>query len=207
MSRELIREWEFRQSSDSGDGRTLEGYAAVFDQRTTIRDYSGEFTESIARGAFRKTLTERMPALQWNHGSDPAVGEVPIGKFVALHEDTHGLHVTGRVFANQAAERVREAIAEEAVTGMSFRFRVLRDSWVDERGKTIAGEHVQRALHAGKQLHRTLREVQLMEAGPVLSPAYAGTSVSVRSADGGAACPHLLSAAQARRMLDLLKEL
>ncbi|MFI9534991.1 HK97 family phage prohead protease [Nocardia fusca] len=202
MSRELIRDWEFRQT-ESGDGRTLEGYAAVFGQRTTIRDISGEFTESIARGAFKKTLAERMPALQWNHGRDPAVGEVPIGKFVALREDSHGLHVTGRVFANDAAERVREAIAEGAVTGMSFRFRVLRDSWVDERGKTITGENVTRALMNGRPLHRTLREVQLLEAGPVLTPAYAGTSVSVRSADG-AAHP-TLSAAQARRTLDLLK--
>ncbi|MBM4569313.1 HK97 family phage prohead protease, partial [Rhodococcus hoagii] len=50
------RSVEFRAnaSAGDGDGRTLEGYAAVFDQDTEINSWEGRFTERIAKGAFKK---------------------------------------------------------------------------------------------------------------------------------------------------------
>jgi hypothetical protein len=49
---------------------------------------------------------------------------------------------------------------------MSFRFRVVDEDWNDE------------------QTQRTIKEVELLEAGPVVFPAYETTSVAVRSLVG-----------------------
>lgn len=181
-------DWEpLERSGEPGesDGRTLEGYAAVFDQPTEINSFEGRFTETIARGAFRKTLREKKkPVMQFQHGRDSRVGALPIGVFEELAEDDHGLLVRGRLF--DSAEPIREAIAGGAVTGMSFSFRVVRDEWRDAAGKPVKGDEIYRLLYEPGDrgpLQRTVREVQLWEAGPVVQPAYAGTSVMVRSDD------------------------
>ena len=154
------------ETRDSGDdGFTLEGYGAVFNQATRIDSHEGRFDEVIDRGAFTKTLSERTPVLQFDHGRDPATGSVPIGSIQDIRSDDHGLFVSARLHDNARVEPIRQAIASGAVDGMSFRFQVMRDDW-DEAGETPM---------------RTLREVSLLEVGPVVFPAYAGASVGVRS--------------------------
>lgn len=174
---------EERAASES-DGRTLEGYAAVFDADTEINSWEGKFKERISRGAFRKTLKERTPVLQFDHGHDSRFGNLPIGKFEDIREDKHGLRVQARLFEH--AEPIREAIAEGAVSGMSFRFQVVRDSWADKNGNAITdrnqlAEMLYDPKHKAGPLTRTIKEVRLMEAGPVVFPAYPQTSVGVRS--------------------------
>lgn len=170
---------------EQGDGRTLEGYAAVFDTPTEINSWEGAFTEKIARGAFRKTLRERTPVLQFDHGRDWRTGSVPIGTFESLSEDDTGLHVLARLFDNPVVEPIRQAIEGRAITGMSFRFEVIRDEWRDtETGKTIKpGPDLWDALWDNddpSKIERTIKEVKLFEAGPVVFPAYEATSVGVR---------------------------
>jgi HK97 family phage prohead protease len=159
------RSTSFEARDVGDDGFTLEGYGAVFGQPTRIDSWEGTFDEQIDRGAFTKTLSERMPVLQFDHGRDPATGSVPIGSITALRPDEHGLFVQARLHDNARVEPIRQAIASGAVDGMSFRFQVIRDEW-DERGEMPM---------------RTLKEVSLMEVGPVVFPAYAGASVGVRS--------------------------
>jgi len=180
----VSRSVEFRSTATESDGRTLEGYASVWNQATEIDSYEGKFVEQVARGAFVKTLAEGRPILQYDHGRDPRTGTCPIGVFKSLQEDPHGLHVVARLFANQTVEPIIEAIREQAITGMSFRFKVLRDEWRDRNGKLVRGDEMYRLLsEPGERgpLQRTIREVQLFECGPVVSPAYSGTSVGVRS--------------------------
>lgn len=170
---------------EQGDGRTLEGYAAVFDTPTEINSWEGAFTEEIARGAFRKTLRERTPVLQFDHGRDWRTGSVPIGAFESLSEDDTGLHVVARLFDNPVVEPIRQAIEGRAITGMSFRFEVIRDEWRDtETGKVIKpGPDLWDALWDNDdpaKIKRTIKEVKLFEAGPVVFPAYEATSVGVR---------------------------
>lgn len=167
-----------------GDGRTLEGYAAVFDADTEINSWEGHFKERIVRGAFRKTLKERTPVLQFDHGHDSRFGNLPIGSFENIREDKHGLRVQARLFEH--AEPIREAIAAGAVSGMSFRFKVVRDTWADNKGNEIKdrNELVELLYGCDKKrgpLQRTIKEVKLMEAGPVVFPAYPQTTVGVRS--------------------------
>jgi HK97 family phage prohead protease len=147
------------------DGFTLEGYAAVFGSTTRIDSWEGTFDERIARNAFTKTLKERTPVMQFDHGHDIATGSVPIAAIDTVREDKHGLFVSARMFDNPRVEPIRQAIAGGAIDGMSFRFRVTREEW-DGTGDVPL---------------RTIRELELFELGPVVFPAYAATSVGVRS--------------------------
>ncbi len=123
----------------------------------------GNFTEQITRGAFRKTLRENSPVLQFDHGRHPMLGSVPLGSIEKVSEDTTGLHVKARLHDNWLVQPVRDSIANGSVSGMSFRFEPVQDKW-----------------NAAKT-HRTLLEVRVPEFGPVVMPAYTDTSVSVRA--------------------------
>lgn len=176
---------ETERATEGSDGRTLEGYAAVFDTPTEINSYEGKFSERIAGGAFRKTIRERKPVLQFDHGHDARTGSVPIGKIEELREDDAGLFISARLFDNPVVEPIRQAIEGGAISGMSFRFKVIRDEWVDGAGKAIKdrSELFDLLYESGERgpLVRTIKEVQLFEAGPVVFPAYPETSVGVRS--------------------------
>ncbi|RGP48446.1 hypothetical protein AWH04_13265 [Rhodococcus erythropolis] len=192
----ITRSVEFRSATEPGDGLTLEGYAAVFNQDTEISSWEGTFSERIVKGAFTKTLAERTPVMQFDHGHDPRTGTVPIGVYTELREDSHGLYVAGRLHDNDLVLPIRQAIASGALTGMSFRFRVIQDAWTDTKGRIIAAEDAYDRMYRGEKVARTIREVALSEAGPVVSPAYAGTSVGVRNTT--------ITSSQAARRLRLL---
>lgn len=161
---DLTREVSFRVEP-SNDGLTLEGYAAVFNTPTRIDSWEGTFDEQIAAGAFTKTLSERTPVLQFDHGKHPLVGSIPIGAIQALSEDTHGLHVRARLHDNWLVQPVRDAIREGSIDGMSFRFSVVKET-------VTQGVDVPM---------RTVNELKLYELGPVVFPAYESTTVGVRS--------------------------
>lgn len=174
-------EWE---PTIEGDGRTLEGYAAVFNEPTRIDSWEGKFDESIIRGAFAKTLNERKPVLQFDHGRDVRTGSVPIGSIQEAREDNKGLFIKARLFDNPTVEPIRQAIEGGAIDGMSFRFKVNQDDWYDSDGARVRGAELDELLkYPGERgpLKRTIREVELYEAGPVVFPAYEATSVGVRS--------------------------
>lgn len=180
-----LRAVEFRAADEEpGDGRTLEGYAAVFDTPTLIASWDGTFEEEISRGAFRKSLRVKTPVLQFDHGRDVRTGSVPIGAVEDVHEDDKGLYVKARLYDNPVVEPVRQAIEGGSVNGMSIRFEVIRDEWRDKDGKKIKPDELSSLLwEPGERgpLKRTILEVNLWEAGPVVFPAYDATSVGVRS--------------------------
>jgi HK97 family phage prohead protease len=128
----------------------------------------GDFDEVLLPGAFTRSLERRTPVLQFDHGRDPRVGAVPIGTFEDIHEDERGLYVRARLFDNPAVEPVRQAIAAQAIKGMSFRFTVPDggDKWSRRYGDVDL---------------REVRETDTAECGPVVFPAYDQTTVSVRS--------------------------
>jgi len=167
MTATCVRTFDFETRAAGGDGRTLEGYAAVFDTPARIRDMQGEFDERIARGAFARSLQERTPVLQFDHGKDPRVGTVPIGAIEELSEDARGLFVRARLFDNPVVEPVRQAIEGKAIRGMSFRFLVPDggDTWT----------------RSGDRDSREIRDADVFELGPVVHPAYGATTVGVRS--------------------------
>lgn len=164
----FIRSVDFRMVEDSG-GRILEGYAAVFDSPTVINSWEGDFVEVIERGAFARTVRSNpKPVLQFDHGTHPLVGGLPIGAIQELREDEQGLYVRARLHDNWLIQPVREAISEGSLTGMSFKFTI------PDGGVTITRD-------SGDVETHTLTDVDLHELGPVVWPAYTDTSVGVRS--------------------------
>ena len=161
---EEVRFVDFR-ASDDVDGQTLEGYAAVFNAWTDISDRMGTYKEQIAPGAFKRSLGQRTPVLQFDHGSHPMFGSLPLGSISVAREDRNGLFVRAKLSDNWFIEPIRDAIKDGGLSGMSFRFRVISDEWGTEDGQDA----------------RTIKEVELLELGPVVFPAYEQTSVAVRS--------------------------
>ncbi len=155
----------------SRDGRTLRGYAAVFKSKTRVPDRNGDFEEILMPGFADRSLREHgVPRMQWDHGRDARVGSVPIGRWDSWDKDGRGYAVVGHLFDNPVVEPVRQAIAEGAVDGLSFRFKVSKngDKWERRRGG------------GGMDLRHVL-DADLHEAGPVVFPAYKDAKVSIRS--------------------------
>lgn len=175
-----------RDGEGEVDGRAFRGYAAVFNSPTRINSWEGTFDEQIAPGAFRKSLGELIPRFQFDHGHHSLIGSVPIGVISDIREDDRGLYVEARLGQHMIIDLVREAIATGAIDGMSFRFSVVREHWQDRKGKAIRSDDELRRLLYGEEperqpLLRTLKEVKVVEVGPVVWPAYKDTTAAVRS--------------------------
>jgi HK97 family phage prohead protease len=185
------------EGGDPGDGLTLDGYAAVFGRKALIDSWEGRFYEQIAPGSMKKSFREQPPVIQFEHGRHPLIGSLPIAELTRIEEASDpdlapdgGAHVVGRLTDNWLVQPVRDAIANRSVNGMSFRFTVVRETWTDAGGKTIRDEDQLRELLRRtwyedvpdeELLTRTLKELRVPELGPVVFPAYAETSVGVRS--------------------------
>jgi hypothetical protein len=183
--------FEMRAASGSdntaGDGLTLEGYAAVFNTPTRIDSWEGTFDEQIAPGAFKKTLRESPPVMQFDHGRHPMVGSIPIAAIDEAREDGDiGVYVRAAMADNWLVQPVRDAIANGSINGMSFRFTPIRETWAWPDGRSIPPEQVQSAIWGGDPNDvpiRTIKELRAPELGPVVFPAYTTTSVAVRSTE------------------------
>lgn len=194
----LGRDAPFSLRSDSGDGLTLDGWAAVFGRETVISsENEGRFRERIAPGSMKRSFRETPPRVQFDHGKHPLIGSIPIATLESVREDVDptyapqgGAHVVARLLDNWLIEPVRDAIAAGAIDGMSFRFTVKDERWYDAQGQEVRDEPRLRALLRESRYDdvptehlpvRELRQVHVHELGPVVWPAYADTSVGVRS--------------------------
>ncbi|ROZ89005.1 HK97 family phage prohead protease [Gordonia sp. OPL2] len=193
-----------RDAEGNGDGLTFEGYGAVFNSPTRIDSWEGTFDEQFAPGAFRKSLRERTPKFQFDHGRHPLIGSVPIGKITAISEDERGLHVESRLGRHIIIDLIREAIESGAIDGMSIRFTVVREEWRDKMGVVVPASEVDHLLWSPDErgpLLRTITEAKLDEVGPVVWPAYQDTTASVRSAEPVTIAPDRLHEPEQRKML------
>lgn len=161
---------EMRAEGGDAEGSTLFGYAAVFNEDTTIDSWEGRFIERIAPGAFKKTLRESADRVKvlFNHGMDPQIGDKPLGRASVIEEDAHGLRVEVPLARTSYNEDIKALLADGSLDGMSFRMSVTKDEWQqpdDDQALPI----------------RTIKEVRLYEFGPVTFPAYSATQAGVRA--------------------------
>lgn len=149
--------WEVK-ALDSADEGTFEGYASVFG----VRDFGGDVVE---RGAFAETLKERRPAMLWQHDY-----ERPIGTWTAVEEDSHGLHVKGKLVVTSTAGRdAYELMKAGALTGLSIGYTRRKGGSVwDDVAKV-----------------RRLTALDLHEISPVTFPMLDVARVSAVKADDG----------------------
>lgn len=180
--RTFVAPFTLERAAEDGDGLTLTGYAAVFNSPTRISGWEGDFIETIAPGAFKHTIRNSRPVMQFDHGQHPFWGSFTIATIRKLREDTHGLYVEARMEPGWFTEPLRWAIREQAISGMSFRFSVVKDDWTRQ----------------GKDRVRTLKEVRLYELGPVVNPAYLDTSVAIRSLERAIPGITILGSSEAR---------
>ena len=150
---------EARAAADGG--LILEGYAALFDSPSEPLP----FIETIARGAFTKTLSENPDVrfLALNHDGMP-LARTKSGT-LTLSEDEIGLHFEAHLPDTNEARELHTAIDRGDITEMSFTFRAMRQKWSSDRA------------------YRTIIEASLVDGdvSPVVYAAYTSTSVEARA--------------------------
>jgi HK97 family phage prohead protease len=154
-----VRDVEARQAEDGT--MTLRGYAAVFDEASVPLP----FIETIAPGAFRKTLSETPDVrLLINHEGLP-LARTKNGT-LTLTEDDRGLYMDATIADTTEGRDLYKLVERGDVDQMSFAFRVIRQKYNEDRSQ------------------RTLTEVSLADGdvSVVTYPAYPTTSVEAREA-------------------------
>ena len=164
----------------SGDGRTVEAYAAVFDTPAEIHDRQGHYVERIARSAFDATLAERGTSVGvfYNHGltisgTPSDSGSLPIGKPLEIRADSRGLFTVTQYAATPRVDELLELIRMGAITAQSF------------AGKFVASTPDRTRFSpdsSGNLTTVTRTAIDLTEYGPTPNPAYkAAAIVGVRN--------------------------
>jgi uncharacterized protein len=140
-------------------GRTVTGYAAVYDRESG--DLGG-FRERIAPGAFAGVLDSDVRCLL-NHNADQLLGRTRAGT-LRLSDDPRGLRFECDL--PESRSDLAEAVERGDLDGASFRFEVADDEWEGDL--------------------RTIREVRaLHDVSLATHPAYPAASVELRTAPAG----------------------
>lgn len=148
----------------NGDKNTLVGYAALFNSDS---EDLGGFTESIAPGAFKRTLGMNADVRLLLDHDGMALARTKSGTLM-LEEDETGLRVEAMLDNNSPLARsVISAVERRDMDQMSFAFRTISDSWSPDRTS------------------RVLSEVQLFDVSLVTYPAYSETLATIRSRKPG----------------------
>ncbi len=174
-------EKRFQTTELRAKGRRLEGYAALFGSEARI---GAGIVETIAPGAFSRTLAQRADILALvDHDPTRVLARTRSGS-LRLSEDTRGLSFDMDVPDTQAGRDVLTLAERGDLGGMSFGFEA-RDEHSDGT-------------------RRELRVVDLFEISVVSAfPAYEGTVINARSLAHG--FPVREAAARRLRILELLK--
>lgn len=144
------------KSSDHG---IFEGYASVFNGIDSYND-------TILPGAYKKTLSnrEREVAMLFNHSAYRSDMPAKIGRWMAIDEDSKGLHVKGQLaLGHPTADAIYASMRVGTIDGMSIGYSV------DPDGMEFR-ENV-----------RYLKEINLFEISVVDFPADNAARVSLDS--------------------------
>jgi HK97 family phage prohead protease len=164
----------------SGDGRTVEAYAAVFGSPYEVQDQHGHYMEVIERAAFDRTLKSgagRNAMCLYNHGmtvhgTADGLLSVPIGNPLEIKPDGRGLLTVTRYNKSDLADSVLESIRNGEIKSQSFRGRIVRSS----------PERLPTRNRTGRLPTITRHELGLTDYGPTPIPVNAGAEImAVRS--------------------------
>lgn len=161
---------------DAGAGMpTMDVRFSAFGNWYEIDSYfEGRFLERTERGAFKKTIRENRENVRvlFNHGFDPQIGDKVLGAIADLRED-EGAAVGVVPLFDTSYNRDLVPGLEAGVYGSSMRMVVIKDEWNDEPGRS---DHNPDGIP-----ERTIKEVRLLEFGPVTFPANPESTAGVRS--------------------------
>lgn len=144
----------------SEDGRTIKGYAAIFDSKYVM--WEG-YEETIARGAFDGADFSDVVAL-FNHESENLLARSKDGTgTLTLKVDDKGLYFEFEAPNTTIGNDVLENVKLGNIRGCSFAFTVSEQKVEDFEDKTC--------------LRTILKIGKLYDVGPVVNPAYEETEI------------------------------
>jgi len=152
------------RDGEEGDGKTVEGYAAVFDTDADL----GPFTERIERGAFDAALADPQldVAALFNHDQNQILARNRGGEGnLELWTDEKGLKYRFKLGDQSYAQDLGINLREGLVNQSSFAFSIKEDDWTQRDGRDL----------------RTIKAVNLHDISPVVFPAYQEATASIRS--------------------------
>jgi HK97 family phage prohead protease len=155
-----------------GDAFGFRGHAAVFDSRTWIGPKMWGFNETVARGAFSKSIGEADVRFLINHDANLVLARTTAGT-LRLSEDAVGLAVDADLARTSYGNDLAISLQRGDVTQMSFAFEVIREEWSQ--------------MGDGSEL-RTILEARLWDVSAVTYPAYDDTDAQLRSQAFDALC-------------------
>lgn len=137
---EILRGVRLEVKADAETG-TVEGYGSVYG----VEDLGGDI---VVKGAFAKSLQNRMPKMLWQHDQRD-----PIGVWEEASEDDNGLRLRGRILTETT--RGRDAVAlvrAGALDGLSIGYNTIEADMDSKSGI------------------RTIKEAELWEVSLVTFP-------------------------------------
>jgi uncharacterized protein len=159
-----VEDLEMREASDGAV--RFEGVASVVGTPYTVRDMFGEFEETIAKGAFHRTIRQKADVrMLKNHNSDFVFARTKSGT-LELNDDLH-LRASAPSLdpSNPQVQTLRSELDRRDIDQMSIGMRVKDDVWSDDYSE------------------RTIKEIELVEVSVVTFPASPTTSAGLRSLD------------------------
>lgn len=153
---------------DATESRTIEGYAALFNNQTVIGDY---FREEILPGAFDEVLNDDVRCL-FNHDPNFVLARSVNGEgTLSLSVDDKGLKYRYETPNVTYAKDLEENIRLGNINSSSFAFGVGEQKWVEARNEDEL------------PLRQLVKFSRLPDVSPVTYPAYPDASVGKRSLD------------------------
>src|SRR5258708_3702261 len=194
----------------SGDGRTLEAYAAEFGVPAEVRDQDGHYMEEIDPVAFNKAISDAAPQgsrRDWRvgvffnhgmtiHGTPAEAFSMPVGIPLEIAADGHGVKTVTRYHRGDLEDKILERIAAGSLPGYSFTGHFRRSRPLIPRGGFRPDRYGN--LPVVRRMESTFKEY-----GPTPFPIYEGAAVTGMRSDllsAMAADPDL-----AMRMLAMLR--
>lgn len=154
------------RAADDGD-ITFEGVASSVEKPYLVRDFLGEFTETIREGAFDKTLKDRKSDIELfvNHDTYGVPLATRSSKTLTLEANPDLAVVASLDAARSDVQILRSAISRGQMAKMSIGFQAVKQEWSPD------------------YTERSITEVKLFEVSVVNRPANPHTSAAVRSLD------------------------
>lgn len=153
---------EFRLETTDQGGRTLVGYASVFNSLSET--IPPGFRERVLPGAFAESLKTADVRALVDHEPSLILGRTK-PKTLRLLEDEKGLRAEIDLPATSVADDLVESLRRGDIDGMSFGFRVRDQRWIRD----------------GEESIRELVAVDVFDVSVVTYPCYLDSSVALRS--------------------------
>lgn len=152
------------------DSNTIGGYAGVYydgTPNTEFRLFDGA-VERIERGAFRSLIESDDDCIvSVNHDMTTLLGRRSAGTLKLMDDGTGLRWEVPYDEQDDDHRKIARKIQKREITGCSFAFTKAVDNWQRDDTRNLKV--------------RTLTDLKVIELGPVIFPAYKGTSLGMRA--------------------------